>query len=173
MTATDAGLARQLATDAGRLLLRIRAAETDATTARDRGDRESSEWLVQQLQQHRPNDVVVSEEQQDDPARLRADRVWIVDPMDGTRVLGVLDRVDGALHVALWQGGELTGGAVALPALGDTFASDEALVVPRHVEWVPRIAASRTRPPQVVHRVAEQLGAVLVPMGSAGAKVLA
>ena len=173
MTATDAGLARQLATDAGRLLLRIRAAETDATTARDRGDRESSDWLVQQLRQHRPTDVVVSEEQQDDPARLRADRVWIVDPLDGTREFGEPNRVDWAVHVALWQGGELTAGAVALPALGETYASDEALVVPRHVERVPRIAVSRTRPPQLVHRVAEQLGAELVPMGSAGAKVLA
>jgi len=174
MTLTDAALARRLATESGRLLLDIRGAETDAETARNRGDRESSDYLVRELNEHRPGDAVVSEEQQDDAARLAADRVWIVDPLDGTREFGEDGRPDWAVHVALWQQGELAAGAVALPALGETYATDEPLEVPPATAGsVPRIAASRTRAPQEVHRVAEQLPGELVPMGSAGAKVLA
>src|SRR5699024_6232099 len=107
MTLTDAALARRLATESGRLLLDIRGAETDAETARNRGDRESSDYLVRELNEHRPGDAVVSEEQQDDAARLAADRVWIVDPLDGTREFGEDGRPDWAVHVALWQQGEL------------------------------------------------------------------
>ena len=67
---------------------------------------------------------MLSEEGADDPARLSARRVWIVDPLDGTREFGEPGRTDWAVHVALWERsgpsgpGDLTAGAVALPAQG-------------------------------------------------------
>lgn len=173
MTVSDAALARCLADDAGRLLLDIRAAEADPDQVRSRGDRESSDFLVERLRQYRPDDAVVSEEQHDDTARLRADRVWIVDPLDGTREFGEAGRTDWAVHVALWERGELAAGAVSLPALGYTYATDEPAQLPAARDAAPRIAASRTRPPDLVHHVAAATHAELVPMGSAGAKVIA
>src|SRR5699024_6684038 len=105
--------------------------------------------------------------------RLSAERVWIVDPLDGTREFGEPGRPDWAVHVALWQQGALTAGAVALPGLGQTYATDDPPTPPPARDGGARIAVTRTRPPELVHRVAGAVGAELVPMGSAGAKVLA
>ena len=113
---------------------------------------------------------MLSEESPDPGARHTADRVWIVDPLDGTREYGEAGRTDWAVHVALWERGELACGAVALPARG-ALRSSRTPVRPRAQERVRRIAVSRTRPPAWADPVAEQLGAVLVGMGSAGAKV--
>ncbi len=129
------------------------------------------------LAEHRPADAVLSEEGRDDKARLGADRVWIVDPLDGTREFSEPPREDWAVHVALWarsgaDAGELVAGAVAQPGLGTTFHTGQPPTVPARTSDRPRIAVSRTRPPAFVQALAEEIDAELVPMGSAGAKVI-
>ena len=170
----DHTLAATLATEAGRLLLAVRTEFADATAQERKaaGDQRSHDFLMEQLAAVRLDDAVLSEEGADDPVRLRSDRVWIVDPLDGTREFSELDRDDWAVHVALWQAGELVAGAVALPAQGVTLSTPEVAALPP-APAVPRIVVSRTRPPAVALRVRDQLGATLVEMGSAGAKVAA
>jgi 3'(2'), 5'-bisphosphate nucleotidase len=124
------------------------------------------------LARHRPSDAVLSEEGKDDLVRLRSSRVWIVDPLDGTREFSEPPRVDWAVHVALWQDGELVAGAVAQPGLGETFSTGRPPRLPIATAERPRIAVSRTRPPAFIDSLAHSLGAELVPMGSAGAKVI-
>jgi 3'(2'), 5'-bisphosphate nucleotidase len=114
---------------------------------------------------------VLSEEGKDDKVRLTRDRVWIVDPLDGTREFGEGDRSDWAVHVALWENGALVAGAVALPAQGVTFSSDAPPPLPALGDPL-RLVVSRSRPPALVTALAEELGAELVPMGSAGAKAM-
>ena len=111
---SDHTLAARLATEAGRLLLDVRSEFADAPAAQRRaeGDRRSHDFLMAELAAARPGDAVLSEEGADDPARLNAQRVWIVDPLDGTREFSELDRDDWAVHVALWSGGELTAWSV-------------------------------------------------------------
>ncbi|HEX9357845.1 MAG TPA: inositol monophosphatase family protein, partial [Streptosporangiaceae bacterium] len=113
MTTDDSRLARNLAAAAGQRLLGLRAAGGDPSELRTAGDRSSHEFLTAELGRLRPADAVLSEEGKDDPARLAADRVWIIDPLDGTREFGEAGRDDWAVHVALWERGELTAGAVA------------------------------------------------------------
>jgi 3'(2'), 5'-bisphosphate nucleotidase len=170
----DHELAARLATEAGRLLLDVRAelAEAPAAERKAQGDKRSHEFLMGELHRARPADAVLSEEGSDDIARLRSSRVWIVDPLDGTREFSELGRDDWAVHVALWCDGDLTAGAVALPAQGLTLATP-AVPVPPPPPTTPRILVSRTRPPAVARRVCDQLGGTLVEMGSAGAKVCA
>ena len=170
----DHALAATLATEAGRLLLDVRTEFADATAQERKaaGDQRSHDFLMEQLAAVRLDDAVLSEEGADDPVRLRSDRVWIVDPLDGTREFSELDRDDWAVHVALWQAGELVAGAVALPAQGVTLSTPAVAALPP-APAVPRIVVSRTRPPAVALRVRDQLGATLVEMGSAGAKVAA
>jgi 3'(2'), 5'-bisphosphate nucleotidase len=137
-------------------------------------DRQSHELLVAELARLRPDDAVLSEEGADDPARLTADRVWIVDSLDGTREYGEPGRTDWAVHVALWERGELTAGAVALPAEDRVLSTADPAVggaAARHEP--PRLLVSRSRPPEFVQQLAERLGAELVPLGSAGAKAAA
>jgi 3'(2'), 5'-bisphosphate nucleotidase len=175
LTLDDAQLAGQLATEAGQVLLRLRQRLADAhpDIRKDAGDRGSQECLAAALAVHRPHDAVLSEEAVDDRRRLTAERVWILDPLDGTREFSELDRHDWAVHVALWERGELTAGAVALPALNLTLTSYQVSLASRPPDAPPRIVVSRTRPPMVATRVAAELGADLVPMGSAGAKAMA
>jgi len=146
-------------------------ATTPVEQRKDEGDKRSHDFLVAALAAERPNDAVLSEEGKDDPIRLTSDRVWIVDPLDGTREFGEDDRTDWAVHVALWSAGSLVAGAVALPAQGVTFSSDPAPPVPAVGDPL-RLVVSRTRPPALVTALAELLGASLVPMGSAGAKAM-
>ena len=169
---TDDELAALLATEAGRLLLDVRAEFADAAAQdrKDAGDKRSHDFLMAALAAERPNDAVLSEEGVDDPVRLSAQRVWIVDPLDGTREFSELDRTDWAVHVALWEAGELVAGAVALPAQDITLATP-SVAAPPPPPAVPRIVVSRTRPPAVALEVKEALGGELVEMGSAGAKV--
>lgn len=168
----DHELAGRLATEAGELLLEVRAEFADAESA-DRkaaGDRRSHEFLMAALAEHRPEDAVLSEEGADDKIRLNSDRVWIVDPLDGTREFSELGRQDWAVHVALWERGELVAGAVALPAQGVTLATP-TVIAPAAAPGAPRVVVSRTRPPAVALAVRDALGGTLVEMGSAGAKV--
>lgn len=155
MAETDGELARRLANETGRLLISVRPRD---------GDRTAQDFLATQLEEHRPGDAVLSEEAPDDQRRLTADRVWIIDPLDGSREYAEPGRTDWAVHVALWERGELVAGAVAVPAL------QQGHRVPHRR---PRIVVSRTRPPAFAQQVAEALGGVLVPMGSAGAKTMA
>jgi 3'(2'), 5'-bisphosphate nucleotidase len=173
-TADDHALAAQIATDAGELLLALRSRlhgeGADGKTLKDEGDRQSHEFIMSALAAARPDDAILSEEGKDDLARLDATRVWIVDPLDGTREFGEVPRDDWAVHVALVAGGTPIAGAVALPAQGVTLSSRPAPTVPPAVDGPPRIVVSRTRPPAVATALAEALGAELVEMGSAGAK---
>jgi 3'(2'), 5'-bisphosphate nucleotidase len=145
----------------------------------DAGDAAAQAAIAGVLTEQRPGDAVFSEEAIDDRRRLSADRVWIVDPLDGTREYGEAPRPDWAVHVALWSagergvGGDLVAGAVALPALGEVLVTDPAPVVPSPGGGRPRIAVSRSRPPAVAATAAAALDAELVPMGSAGWKVTA
>jgi 3'(2'), 5'-bisphosphate nucleotidase len=170
----DHEVAARLATEAGQLLLAVREELADATAA-DRkvaGDKRSHDYLMEALARERPDDAVLSEEGVDDPVRLSAQRVWIVDPLDGTREFSELGREDWAVHVALWQDGALVAGAVALPAQGVTLATPDPAPPPTY-SGEPRIVVSRTRPPAVALQVRDQLNGTLVEMGSAGAKVAA
>jgi 3'(2'), 5'-bisphosphate nucleotidase len=167
---TDAQLAARLATEAGELLLQVRAC-VEPDRRKDEGDKQSHDFLVAALAAARPDDAVLSEEAADDKVRLTSDRVWIVDPLDGTREFGEGDRTDWAVHVALWERGSLVAGAVALPAQGVTFSSDAPPPLPRTADPL-RLVVSRSRPPELVTALAEALGAELVPMGSAGAKAM-
>lgn len=168
----DHQLAAHLAAEAGRLLLRVREELADASEAERKaaGDRRSHDFLMAALGSERPDDAVLSEEGADNPVRLSAERVWIVDPLDGTREFSELGRDDWAVHVALWQSGDLTAGAVALPARDVTLATPSVPAPPAYA-GAPRIAVSRSRPPAIAEAVRERLDGVLVPMGSAGVKV--
>jgi 3'(2'), 5'-bisphosphate nucleotidase len=170
----DHEVAARLATEAGQLLLAVRVELADATAAERKaaGDKRSHDYLMEALARERPDDAVLSEEGVDDPVRLSAQRVWIVDPLDGTREFSELGREDWAVHVALWQSGALVAGAVALPAQGVTLATPDPAPPPAH-SGEPRIVVSRTRPPAVALQVRDKLNGTLVEMGSAGAKVAA
>ncbi len=172
MTESDHEVAARLATEAGALLLDVRAefADADATERKAAGDKRSHDFLMKELAAVRPDDAVLSEEGVDDPVRLSAERVWIVDPLDGTREFSEAGRSDWAVHVALWQAGELVAGAVALPAQGVTLATPTVPAPPAQ-PGAPRIVVSRTRPPAIALEVKDALEGTLVEMGSAGAKV--
>lgn len=174
----DHELAARLATRAGDLLLDVRADYADAPAAERKaaGDKQSHDFLMAELAKLVPGDSVLSEEatadQRADPARLSAERVWIVDPLDGTREFSELGRDDWAVHVALWSAGELVAGAGALPAQNTTLSTPD-VAAPRPFDGPPRVVVSRTRPPAVALAVREALDGTLVEMGSAGAKVAA
>ncbi len=168
---TDLELAKQIATVAGKLLLELQASGLFAEKALGKaGDRVANAFIMEALKQQRPDDAVLSEEEKDNGARLSASRVWIVDPLDGTREYGER-RTDWAVHVALSIDGEPEVGAVALPGLGLTLCSEPQTLPP--VAPKLRMLVSRTRPAKEAVAVAEALGAELVPMGSAGAKAMA
>ena len=169
------------ATVAGDLLVQVRGSGLEGKELKDAGDLASHELLMKILAEHRPDDAVLSEEEHRGTSgvhdRLQARRVWIIDPVDGTREYSEPPRDDWAVHVALWAAsdsgeGDLVAGAVAQPGLGRTFHTGQPPVVPARTAPRPRIAVSRTRPPAFVEALAEEIGAELVPMGSAGAKVI-
>jgi 3'(2'), 5'-bisphosphate nucleotidase len=174
LTSSDHETAGTLATQAGELLLQVRTREfADATARKAAGDAESHRFLVERLAALRPDDAVLSEEGADDPFRLTADRVWIVDPLDGTREFSELDRADWAVHVALWEHGALVAGAVALPVERVTLSTAQPGRVPPRSDGPVRLAVSRSRPPALVADLTDRLGGELVPMGSAGVKAMA
>jgi 3'(2'), 5'-bisphosphate nucleotidase len=199
MTGDDHVLARDLAGQAGMRLLELRAQGGDPEVLRKTGDRLSHEFLTAALADVRPEDVVLSEEGADNPARLTARRVWIVDPLDGTREFGEQGRTDWAVHVALWESdallapggttlpalppaaagpsppGNLVAGAVALPAQDRVLSTAEPPppLAPGEAPAKIRIVVSRSRPPRFVRNISGLIDAELVPLGSAGAKVAA
>jgi 3'(2'), 5'-bisphosphate nucleotidase len=168
---TDGELAAHLAEEAGRLLLAVRASgEFEGKALGKAGDEASNRYLIEALQDARPEDGLLSEERRCDGTRLAKSRVWIVDPVDGTREYGE-GRTDWAVHVALAVDGAPLTGAVALPGLGEVLRTDKIVAVPPAPQRL-RLVVSRTRPATEAVAVAETLDAELVPMGSAGAKAM-
>ena len=168
---TDAQLAAELAEATGRFLVELYAGGLTGDALGAAADAGANRLILDRLRAERPDDAVLSEESQDSPARLAQRRVWIVDPLDGTREYREV-RTDWAVHVALAVDGVAACGAVALPALGRVLRSDQPLALPPSND-IPRLVVSRTRPPAQALSVAEALGADVVEMGSAGAKAMA
>lgn len=168
----DSELAAHLAHVAGRLLLEVRASGLLSLKALGKaGDQTANQFLCHALREQRPDDGLLSEEEKDNADRLSKSRVWIIDPVDGTREYGEV-RTDWAVHVALAIDGVPTVGAVALPGLDLVLRTDRPQPLPPAAEK-PRMLVSRTRPAAEAVAVAEKIGADLVPMGSAGAKAMA
>ena len=180
MSLTDAALAADLAEEAGRLLLRVReeVGHDFPYALGDAGDVRANALILRRLREERPDDAVLSEEAHDDLKRLHADRVWIIDPLDGTREFSMPRREDWAVHVALWQRtegaeGTITDAAVALPAMGEVHRSD-TVTAPAAPQAGPiRITASSNRPPAVLWRLRDRLDIEFLRIGSAGAKAMA
>ena len=169
---TDAELAAHLANVAGKILIEVRESGMFAGKALGKaGDETANQFLVHALREQRPEDGLLSEESKDTDERLSKERVWIVDPVDGTREYGEA-RADWAVHVALCVNGKPEIGAVALPGLGVVLRTDAPVKVPAAAE-TPRMVVSRTRPAAEAVAVSEAIGAELVGMGSAGAKSMA
>jgi 3'(2'), 5'-bisphosphate nucleotidase len=177
---TDAALAAEVAADAGKLLLAVREelGFRDPYDLGDAGDKRANILILDRLHTDRPDDAVLSEEAVDDVSRVHADRVWIVDPVDGTREFSSPGRTDWAVHVALWQrnggpDGGITDAAVALPARSEVYRTDTVNPPPSRSGGPIRITASASRPPAVLWRLRDKLDIQLVGIGSAGAKAMA
>lgn len=169
---TDADLAAHLAEAAGRILLEVRSSGMFSGKALGKaGDQTANQFLVHALREQRPDDGILSEEEKDNFERLAHSRVWIVDPVDGTREYGE-ERTDWAVHVALAVDGVPLHGAVGLPGLGVILRSDQPAPLPPANQPL-RMVVSRTRPAAEAVAVASALDAELLPMGSAGAKAMA
>jgi 3'(2'), 5'-bisphosphate nucleotidase len=188
MTLTDAALAAEVARDAGKLLLAVReeVGFYDPYDLGDAGDKRANVMILDRLSQDRPNDAVLSEEAVDDLSRVHADRVWIVDPVDGTHEFSRPGRDDWAVHIALWQRapaqaiaglegphGGITDAVVALPARDEVYRSDTVTAPPPRADGPIRITASAARPPAVLWWLREQMDIQTVRIGSAGAKAMA
>jgi 3'(2'), 5'-bisphosphate nucleotidase len=169
---SDVSLAERLATGAGEILLALqRNGGLEGKELGKAGDAQANSWLMKELRSCRPDDAILSEEEADNADRLSASRVWIIDPLDGTREYGEA-RTDWAVHVALAINGVAAIGAVALPGLGITLSSARPSPNPP-ANIPPKMLVSRTRPAQEAVDVAKAIGAELLPMGSAGAKAMA
>ena len=169
---TDAELAAHLAKIAGNILIEVRDSGMFTGKALGKaGDQTANQFLINALREQRPDDGLLSEESRDTDERLSKDRVWIVDPVDGTREYGEA-RTDWAVHVALCVNGRPETGAVALPGLGIVLRSDAPIALPA-LPQRPRMVVSRTRPAAEAVAVSETIGAELIGMGSAGAKSMA
>ncbi|TCM21793.1 3'(2'),5'-bisphosphate nucleotidase [Novosphingobium sp. PhB165] len=170
--ANDGDLAAHLAEVAGKILLDVRASGLfEGKSLGKAGDQTANQFLCHALREQRPEDGLLSEEEKDNAERLTKERVWIVDPVDGTREYGE-ERADWAVHIGMAVDGAPVLGAVALPGAGVVLRSDQPGKVPPAPE-VLRMVVSRTRPAKEATGVAEAIGAELVPMGSAGAKAMA
>ncbi len=176
-TETDAELANRLAVEAGHRLVELREQlwrqGTHAWDVMDHGDAVSHEFIAAELRAHRPDDAVLDEEGAEDPRRFDADRVWIIDPLDGTREFGEPGRHDWAVHVALWDRDRFAAGAVSLPAVDLLLSTDPPPELPDPRRERPRIITSRSRAPYAAVIVANRLGCDAVRLGSAGAKAMA
>ena len=174
---TDAELATRLAVEAGHLLVALRErlwkSGAHSWHVMDSGDAAAHQFIGEQLRLHRPGDAVLDEEGAEDPRRFDADRVWIIDPLDGTREFGEPGRHDWAVHVALWDRDHFGAGAVSLPAVDLVLATDPPPVLPDPKRQRPRIITSRNRAPYAAVIVANALGCDAVRLGSAGAKAMA
>ncbi len=176
-TPQDHQFAADLARKTGEALMQVRAELVSGGIThgelKDAGDAAAQAVIAAELAAHRPDDAVLSEEAADDRARLDAERIWIVDPLDGTREFAEPPRVDWAVHIALVSNGEPIAGAVALPAENLVLSTADAPKLPAPVDGPPRVIVSRTRRPPAAVMLAEKLGAQYMELGSAGAKAMA
>lgn len=174
---SDTELAARLASEAGAILVALRdrlvAMHSPSWIVMDEGDATAQAFLAKELLEARPDDAVLSEEGLEDPRRFTSDRVWIIDPLDGTREFGETGRRDWAVHIALWEHGRLTAGAVSLPALGVTLATNPPPQVPAVERARPVVVTSRSRSSFITAIAAEAITADVIAMGSAGAKAMA
>jgi 3'(2'), 5'-bisphosphate nucleotidase len=174
---TDQQLASRVATEAGTMLVELRdelvAEGIHYWDLKDEGDVAGHRYIMSALTSARPDDVILSEEAADNRRRLNAERVWIIDPIDGTNEFAEHPRHDWAIHIALWEAGELTAASVALPTLGVTFDASPAAVVPPSTRAKPLLVTSRSRNPYCAVMVANALGCDVARLGSAGAKAMA
>lgn len=170
---SDSAVAAEMATAAGELLLSVRKRGGDAEFLKAWSDEASHRFLVSQLAVRFAGDAVLSEEAPDESDRLTNPRVWIIDPLDGTREFSEPPRDDWAVHVALVEDGELVAGAVALPGMRLTLSSEEPVLQEPAVDRAPRILVSRTRPSEHSNTLRRRMKGELMPMGSAGAKAMA
>lgn len=172
----DALFAADVAEAAGRLLVGVREREHGRTEGRElgrMGDAEANTYILGRLAAERPGDSVLSEESADDLVRLDAARVWIIDPLDGSREYGIAGRTDWAVHVGLWEAGKgMTASAVAQPALDAVYSTASTARLPESND-PPRLVVSDSRPPYYIEPLAAEIGGVVVTMGSAGAKAMA
>ena len=177
MSETDQQLASRVATEAGAMLVELRdelvAEGIHYWDLKDEGDVAGHRYIMSALTAARPDDVILSEEAADNRRRLSAERVWIIDPIDGTNEFAEHPRHDWAIHIALWEAGELTAASVALPTLGITFDARPAAVVPPSTRAKPLLVTSRSRNPYCAVMVANALGCDVARLGSAGAKAMA
>ncbi len=177
MSETDQQLASRVATEAGAMLVELRdelvAEGIHYWDLKDEGDVAGHRYIMSALTAARPDDVILSEEAADNRRRLNAERVWIIDPIDGTNEFAEHPRHDWAIHIALWEAGELTAASVALPTLGITFDASPAAVVPPSTRARPLLVTSRSRNPYCAVMVANALGCDVARLGSAGAKAMA
>jgi 3'(2'), 5'-bisphosphate nucleotidase len=178
--ATDAELAAEIAAEAGEMLVALRETYDYfyPYDLGDEGDSRANTLILDRLRRHRPDDAVLSEEAVDDLRRVDADRVWIVDPVDGTREYSLPPHQDWAVHIALWQrgagaAGGLTDAVVALPARGEVYRTDTVTPPPPRRDGPILVTASATRPPAVLWQIRDRLDIELVRIGSAGAKAMA
>ncbi len=176
-TADDHALANRLAEETGERLVKLRQELVNKGKShwelKDAGDLAAHRFIVETLGNERPDDAVLSEEGADQRERLDAERVWIVDPLDGTREFGEPPRIDWAVHIALVEGGIPVAGAVALPAENMVLSTKPAPVLPAPAGDQPRVIVSRTRRPPAAQMLARELDAEYIEMGSAGAKAMA
>ena len=176
----DHEFATYLATETGKRLVELRDSLVERGVwgwdLKDAGDAMAQEFLMSQLREFRPDDAVLSEEALDTSKRLKADRVWIIDPLDGTQEFSEPDRVDWAVHVALWQRdsdhGSLVAAAVSLPAIEMTLSTNPPPTPPKKHDGPPRLVVSRTRTPREAVIIADALGCDAMRLGSAGAKAM-
>ncbi|KUI23292.1 3'(2'),5'-bisphosphate nucleotidase CysQ [Mycobacterium sp. GA-1285] len=180
MSLTDAALAAEVAAEAGEMLLKVRdqVGFYDPYDLGDTGDTLANRLILDRLRALRPDDAVLSEEAVDDLSRVTADRVWIVDPVDGTHEFSMPRRTDWAVHIALWRrdggpNGRITDAAVALPARNEIYRTDTVTPPPPRAEGPILITASANRPPPVLWWLRERMDIQLVRIGSAGAKAMA
>ena len=177
MSETDQQLASRVATEAGAMLVELRdelvAEGIHYWDLKDEGDVAGHRYIMSALTAARPDDVILSEEAADNRRRLSAERVWIIDPIDGTNEFAEHPRHDWAIHIALWEAGELTAASVALPTLGVTFDASPAAIVPPSTRARPLLVTSRSRNPYCAVMVANALGCDVARLGSAGAKAMA
>ena len=85
--------------------------ETEEVTA---ADREANELIVSRLREEFPDDGILAEESSDTEERLGKDRVWLIDPMDGTKNFIQRDG-DFAVQIGLAEKGVAVAGVVYQP----------------------------------------------------------
>ena len=173
-------LAANLAESAGRMLVDCRSGAAGqllgGSSLAHEGDQRAHLHLLTRLQEARPDDAVLSEEGADDAQRLDSSRLWVIDPLDGSRDYG-FGNDEWAVHVGLVEDGKIVAGAVALSALDLLFHTGEGegpacAVDENNPNRRPVIVTARSRVNAEGMLLAHELGADVFACGSAGVKAM-